>query len=736
RITATTGRFDSAVRRVNSRLGSVKTSSKSLQDRIKSLNRSFDDLYQRLGRVSQVGGRMQKWFGGFLAAQTAAITVALKQAASYANEAKAVAGQTGIAVESIQALSYAVQQSDGDIGLLNTGLRALARRSAEAAQGNRTFAKYFERLGVRVQNLDGSMRPLEDILMDVADAVQALGSESEASAALMGLMGDAGRQLVPFMRQGSAGIRELMREARSLGLVMDREAVYRLSALSDQLNRTRLGLGAISREWALTFLPVAERIVSRIDSIVRAFHSLDDRQKELVFRFSALSAAVMAGGFAFSTFLVILPQLVRGLQITMNVMAVFASPWVLGIAAIVAAVILLKKAWDQNLGGVQDKTESVTSSVIQAWEDVETKIQSLKLDIPVPEWDKTIDTAAASVAQAWDEAKATIEALPPITLPAVEWPTIDTEPLKAEWERVRQEIAALEAPPIPAGVENWIDRVTESLKRSPGGQLVLKIGELAREVRAGQKSLGEAVREATESNIAIPLGVAAISLLPISGGWKLALAGVALALSFSPGVDLEGLSGLVTEVWNQIVAAFQRGTDVAGGRIEVSDPILESVKESFEQLGRALGAAVAETLIFLFEAVARTPDFLSAAVSIGRFVAENFVDPFIRGFVDEFTKRLVDRLPQGIKDAWKAASDAITGRDETMVQVLADPAAAAREFREATQDRQFELRPQLTLGERVLGRLRALFGIRPLGTPEYQSGTPWKIGRASCRERA
>src|SRR5690606_40340205 len=87
---------------------------------------------------------------------------------------------------------------------------------------------------------------------------------------------DAGRQLVPFMRQGSAGIRELMREARSLGLVMDREAIYRLSALSDQLNRTRLGLGAVSREWALTFLPVAERIVSRIDGIVRAFHSLDE----------------------------------------------------------------------------------------------------------------------------------------------------------------------------------------------------------------------------------------------------------------------------------------------------------------------------------------------------------------------------------------------------------------------------------------------------------------------------
>src|SRR5690606_29976074 len=76
---------------------------------------------------------------------------------------------------------------------------------------------------------------------------------------------------------------------------------------------------------------------------------------------------------------------------------------------------------------------------------------------------------------------------------------------------------------------------------------------------------------------------------------------------------------------------------------------------------------------------------------------------FIRGFVDEFTKRLVDRLPQGIKDAWRAVKNFISGRDELMVRVLSDPAAAAREFREATQDRQFQLR----------------------ALPGYQSGTPW-----------
>src|SRR5690606_9057438 len=270
RITATTGRFDSEIRRVNSRLGSVKTSSKSLQDRIKSLNRTFEGLYQRLEDVARSAGRMQKWFGATLAAQTAAVTVALKQAVNYANEAKAVAGQTGIAVESIQALNYAVQQSDGDIKLLTTGLRALARRSAEAAQGNRTFAKYFERLGVQVQNADGSMRALEDILMDVADAVQALGSETEASAALMGLMGAAGRQLGPFRRHGPAATRDLLREARSPGSVLHNDTVQRQSALRDHTNTIQLALGAPTREWGISFLPIAERVPPRVGNVVRA----------------------------------------------------------------------------------------------------------------------------------------------------------------------------------------------------------------------------------------------------------------------------------------------------------------------------------------------------------------------------------------------------------------------------------------------------------------------------------
>src|SRR5690606_22627797 len=107
--------------------------------------------------------------------------------------------QTGLAVEATQALGFAADQSGADIALLGTGLRALVRRAAEAAQGNTTFARSFARIGVQVTDAEGRMRDTEDLLLAVADAVANMDSEAEASAALMNVMGDAGRRLVPFM---------------------------------------------------------------------------------------------------------------------------------------------------------------------------------------------------------------------------------------------------------------------------------------------------------------------------------------------------------------------------------------------------------------------------------------------------------------------------------------------------------------------------------------------------------
>src|SRR5690606_34236926 len=139
-------------------------------------------------------------------------------------------------------------------------------------------------------------------------------------------------------------------------------------------------------------------------------------------------------------------------------------------------------------------------------------------------------------------------------------PTIDTEPLKAEWERVRQEIASLEAPPIPAGVETWIDRVVEGFRRSPAGQLVVNVGELAQDVVAGEKPLQDALLELLGSNLSIPFTALLWTLAPIGTGWKLTLTAATLALNFVPNVDLSasGIQEALSNAADQIRKMLQR----------------------------------------------------------------------------------------------------------------------------------------------------------------------------------
>src|SRR5690606_18205662 len=313
---------------------------------------------------------------------------------------------------------------------------------------------------------------------------------------------------------------------------------------------------------------------------------------------------------------------------------------------------------------------------------------------------------AAGVAQAWDEAKATIETLPPITLPAVEWPTIDTEPLKAEWERVRQEIASLEAPPIPAGVETWIDRVTESLKRSPGGQVVLNIGELAQEVMAGEKPLHDAVLELLGSNLSVPFTALLWTLAPIGTGWKLTLTAAMLALNFVPDADLsiEGLNRLIGNVSERISQALTGGVTIGGETIQIAG-VAESV-------GNALGQAIGEGILFAFDlllGVLGLPAGLDTrAYELGRAIAQQIVGPFTRGFFE------------GLLEASRRAAE--TQRRQETQQMLFELGFApgrtrevARELAQQLEGREIYIQqaPPLTIWQRI---------GRALG---FQQGTPW-----------
>src|SRR5690606_23941778 len=216
------------------------------------------------------------------AAIAGSITAAAIAGGRYADQMQAIAGQTGLAVESVQALSHAAMRFNADLGLLQTSLRAFVRRSAEAAQGNMSFLQTFQMLGISQDEVAAGLHDIEGLFLLVAEQISRLPTEAQRSAAAMQLLGDAGRQLVPMLSQGASGIREAMEEARRLGIVTRRDAVAGLADLVGELDVLRAQLSGVSRMLAAEFVPTMRAAISLFSQGAATIANMDENTRRLV----------------------------------------------------------------------------------------------------------------------------------------------------------------------------------------------------------------------------------------------------------------------------------------------------------------------------------------------------------------------------------------------------------------------------------------------------------------------
>src|SRR5690606_14095566 len=242
-----------------------------------------------LQRIPQVGRRPALVLPGM----AAGLTVLTRNAGQYAGQSKDAADQLGLAYRSMQELSYAASQSAADFQTLMSGMRAFIRRTAEAAAGNTSFLKGFERLGFTQEEVRAGLQDIDGFLMQVADRVAELGTTAEQSAIHITIINNANHHLIPFMSQGARGIRELREQARELGLDMDEQAVRRLAAFNDRMSVLQERTAAARREMAVWFLPAMEAGVGLFEDIIVAIQDIDPALRAHAVRWTVVVGAVL-----------------------------------------------------------------------------------------------------------------------------------------------------------------------------------------------------------------------------------------------------------------------------------------------------------------------------------------------------------------------------------------------------------------------------------------------------------
>ena len=174
--------------------------------------------------------------GAAASAAALALGAMVKSAVDQADAIDKASMATGVDAEALQRLAYAADLSGVSFEQLKTGVQIFAKNARDASNGVGEFAREFAAAGIATKGAGGQMRPVEELLGDVADKLSALPDGAEKTGLAMRLLGRSGALMIPLMNEGRAGIAAMGAELEQLGGIISREQIDASVKFNDSLS--------------------------------------------------------------------------------------------------------------------------------------------------------------------------------------------------------------------------------------------------------------------------------------------------------------------------------------------------------------------------------------------------------------------------------------------------------------------------------------------------------------------
>lgn len=175
----------------------------------------------------------------------------------------------GLSAEKYQELSYAMEMSGASIGDISKGMMNITNAIADTENGVEGASEKFDALGVSLQNVDGSMKSSEQVLMDSIDALASMTDETQRNALANDIFGRSYAELKPLLNSGSEGIKELMQEAEEYGMVMSSDVVSASADFDDSLTRIQGTIQGVKNNMVGQLLPSITTVINGFSDLAK-----------------------------------------------------------------------------------------------------------------------------------------------------------------------------------------------------------------------------------------------------------------------------------------------------------------------------------------------------------------------------------------------------------------------------------------------------------------------------------
>ena len=190
------------------------------------------------------------------------------KAAAAGDRFEKMSKRTGVAAEELSTLEFAAERSGTTLDVVEKSLARLARNARDASEGTGEAKVSFEKLGIELETADGLLRPTEDILLDIADAMGDLDSDTSRAAEAQILLGRSGVQMLPLLLEGKEGIAGLQEQARTLGLQFSTTESVQGAAFEDRMTDLKGVLGGLGRTVGMAFIPAMTSVAEGLTKAI------------------------------------------------------------------------------------------------------------------------------------------------------------------------------------------------------------------------------------------------------------------------------------------------------------------------------------------------------------------------------------------------------------------------------------------------------------------------------------
>lgn len=290
-------------------------------------------------------------------------------------------------------LGYSVEDTAIALGLMaNSGIKASQGGTALRASLTRMIkptddaAAIMNKYGISLTNTDGSMKSLGDVMGMLREKLGVLSEAQQAQVAATLFGQEAMSGMLAIINASEADYNKLTDAIYGSEGAANSMAETMQDNLSGQLTILGSTIEGIAISFGNILLPMIKKVVEGLQGFASWINGLSDSQKEFIANALLMAAAI-------GPVILIIGKLVTGFlsvkKYFSGIMTAFSAgkgiiaalggsfgPILLIIAAVVAAIVGLKAAWDTNFGGIREKTAEIADSLQSMFNNMISMLQS------------------------------------------------------------------------------------------------------------------------------------------------------------------------------------------------------------------------------------------------------------------------------------------------------------------------------------------------------------------------